>query len=137
MSAKEHLSFFARVKGIKDVKRNVEHVMARLNLTPRADTLASKLSGGNKRKLSLAIALMGKPPVLVLDEPTSAMDAVAKRAFWRIVQEISPGRSLIITVSHLSHTHTYMYIYIHLHTHTHTRNTLSPPFPLNQHNANP
>ncbi|KAH6997790.1 hypothetical protein BKA56DRAFT_536741 [Ilyonectria sp. MPI-CAGE-AT-0026] len=97
MNTQEHLSFYARIKGIKDVKANVNHVMNRLNLTPHAQTLASKLSGGNKRKLSLAIALMGKPPVLVLDEPTSAMDAVAKRAFWKIIQEIAPNRSLLLT----------------------------------------
>jgi len=98
MNTREHLSFYARVKGIKDVRANVDHVMARLNLTPHAATLASKLSGGNKRKLSLAIALIGTPPVLILDEPTSAMDAVAKRSFWRIIQRIAPGRSLLLTV---------------------------------------
>ncbi|KAJ6445819.1 putative PWI domain mRNA processing protein [Purpureocillium lavendulum] len=97
MNTREHLSFYARVKGIKDVRGNVDHIMARLNLTPHASTLASKLSGGNKRKLSLAIALMGTPPVLILDEPTSAMDAVAKRSFWRLIQQIAPGRSLLLT----------------------------------------
>lgn len=97
MSTRDHLSFYARVKGIRDVKTNVDHVMKRLELTPHANTLATKLSGGNKRKLSLAIALIGKPPVLVLDEPTSAMDAVAKRSFWRIIQEIAPGRSVLLT----------------------------------------
>ncbi|KAF4469052.1 ABC transporter [Fusarium albosuccineum] len=97
MNTRDHLSFYARIKGIRDVRGNVDHVMKRLNLDPHARTLASKLSGGNKRKLSLAIALMGKPPVLVLDEPTSAMDAVAKRAFWKIIQEITPNRSLLLT----------------------------------------
>lgn len=99
MNTREHLNFYARVKGIKDVKGNVEHIMKKLNLTPHASTLASKLSGGNKRKLSLAIALMGTPPVLVLDEPTSAMDAVAKRSFWKLIQKISTNRSVLLTVS--------------------------------------
>lgn len=97
MTTRDQLSFYARIKGIADVQANVSHVMARLNLTPHATTLAAKLSGGNKRKLSLAIALMGTPPVLVLDEPTSAMDAVAKRAFWKIIQEITPNHSLLLT----------------------------------------
>lgn len=99
MNTRQHLSFYARVKGVKDIKGNVDHLMNELNLTPHASTQASKLSGGNKRKLSLAIALMGAPSVLVLDEPTSAMDAVAKRAFWRIIQRATSGRSLLLTVS--------------------------------------
>ena len=97
MNTEEHLAFYARIKGLTSVKNNVRHVMALLGLTPHANTAASKLSGGNKRKLSLAIALMGGPPVLVLDEPTSAMDAVAKRSFWRIIKEIAPGRSVLLT----------------------------------------
>ena len=97
MSTREHLEFYAKVKGIRDVKGNVEQVMNRLALTAHAKTNASKLSGGNKRKLSLAIALMGAPPVMVLDEPTSAMDAIAKRSFWKLVQEITPGRSVLLT----------------------------------------
>lgn len=110
MNTQEHLAFYARVKGIKDVKGNVNHIMNELNLTPHASTLATKLSGGNKRKLNLAIALMGTPPVLVLDEPTSAMDAVAKRYFWKIIQKTTPGRSVLLTVSFcvqipLVHTH--------------------------------
>ena len=99
MNTRDHLSFYARIKGIKDIRADVDHIIAQLDLAPHAQTLASKLSGGNKRKLSLAIALMGNPPVLVLDEPTSAMDAVAKRAFWRIIQEITLNRSLLLTVS--------------------------------------
>lgn len=97
MTTEKQLAFYARIKGINDVKGNVDHVMARLDLTAHAKTSASKLSGGNKRKLSLAIALMGAPPVMVLDEPTSAMDAVAKRSFWKLVQAITPGRSMLLT----------------------------------------
>lgn len=97
MNTRQHLNFYARVKGIKDVKGNVNHIMDRLGLTPHANTLATKLSGGNKRKLSLAIALIGAPPVVVLDEPTSAMDAIAKRSFWKLIQSIAPGRSVLLT----------------------------------------
>lgn len=97
MTTREHLEFYARVKGLRDVDGNVEHVMKRLDLAAHAKTNASKLSGGNKRKLSLAIALIGAPPVMVLDEPTSAMDAVAKRSFWRLIQDITPGRSVLLT----------------------------------------
>lgn len=59
--------------------------------------MAAKLSGGNKRKLSLAIALMGNPSVLLLDEPSSGMDVCAKRVMWRTLASVVPGRSLVLT----------------------------------------
>lgn len=98
MSTRDHLCFYARIKGINKPKADVEHLMDRLGLTPHAKTQASKLSGGNKRKLMLAIALMGTPPVVVLDEPTSAMDALAKRSFWTLISNIAAERSVLLTV---------------------------------------
>ncbi|KAK4231754.1 transcriptional repressor NF-X1 [Podospora fimiseda] len=99
MTAKQHLEFYAAVKGIPKAERaaNIETLMDRVGLTPHAKKQASALSGGNKRKLSLAIALMGNPSVLVLDEPSSSMDAAAKRKMWKILEDVSPGRSLLLT----------------------------------------
>ncbi|RCI15997.1 hypothetical protein L249_1742 [Ophiocordyceps polyrhachis-furcata BCC 54312] len=97
MSTRKHLEFYAGVKGIADVPANVDAIMAKLGLSPYATMQASKLSGGNKRKLSLAIALMGMPPVLILDEPTSAMDAVAKRAFWSLIRPMTANCSVLLT----------------------------------------
>ena len=97
MTARQHLEFYARIKGVKNVKGAVNSVMAKVGLTPHASKPASKLSGGNKRKLSLGIALMGNPDVLLLDEPSSSMDAAAKRAMWKILADIAPGRSLLLT----------------------------------------
>lgn len=59
--------------------------------------MASKLSGGNKRKLSLAVALIGNPSVLLLDEPSSGMDAFAKRLMWRTLAAVAPGRATVLT----------------------------------------
>ncbi|KAK4160939.1 putative ABC transporter [Cladorrhinum sp. PSN259] len=99
LTAKQHLEFYAAIKGIPKAERasNIEALMDRVGLTPHAKKQASKLSGGNKRKLSLAIALMGNPSVLVLDEPSSSMDAAAKRKMWKILEDVSPGRSLLLT----------------------------------------
>lgn len=98
LSTRQHLIFYARIKGIENIEANVDHIMARLGLTPYGQMSATNLSGGNKRKLSLAIAIIGTPRVLVLDEPTSAMDAVAKRAIWKIIQSIAPQHSVLLTV---------------------------------------
>ncbi|KAK0618479.1 hypothetical protein B0T17DRAFT_619068 [Bombardia bombarda] len=97
LTARQHLEFYARIKGIEDVQANVDVAMARVGLTPHADRQGADLSGGNKRKLSLAIALMGNPAVLILDEPSSSMDAAAKRKMWKTLAEIAPGRSLLLT----------------------------------------
>lgn len=79
MTVTEHLVFYARIRGVEDVDYNVEEVIRAVGLDEFRFRIAEKLSGGNKRKLSLAIALMGNPAVLLLDEPSSGMDAAAKR----------------------------------------------------------
>lgn len=116
MTTREHLEFYARAKGIATTAQDVDIVIRKVDLTGYEDRLASKLSGGNKRKLSLAIALLGNifspfpvsqltepgnPRVLVLDEPSSSMDAASKRAMWKILLEVTAGRSILLTVSSL------------------------------------
>lgn len=98
MTVREHLRFYASARGVPDVSANVEAVLAATGLMRFADRLAQTLSGGNKRKLSLGIALMGNPAVLLLDEPSSGMDAAAKRVMWRTLLGVAaPGRALLIT----------------------------------------
>ncbi|GAB7353404.1 hypothetical protein MBLNU459_g3877t1 [Dothideomycetes sp. NU459] len=97
MTAEEHLYFYARARGVQNVKHNVEQCMKAVGLTPFRTRMASKLSGGNKRKLSLGIALIGNPSVLLVDEGSSGMDAAAKRIMWRTLAAISAGRSLVLT----------------------------------------
>lgn len=97
LTVRQHLEFYARIKGVADPNHQTDILMAKVGLTPFASRLASRLSGGNRRKLSLAIALTGNPDVLVLDEPSSAMDAAAKRRMWKVLADIAPGRSLLLT----------------------------------------
>ncbi|KAL8699504.1 MAG: hypothetical protein Q9224_001381 [Gallowayella concinna] len=97
MTVLEHLRFYARVRGVPDVEHNVQEVIRAVGLEPFCHRMAAALSGGNKRKLSLAIALMGNPAVLLLDEPSSGMDVCAKRVMWRTLASVVPGRSLVLT----------------------------------------
>ena len=87
-------------------------------------------SGGNKRKLSTAIALVGGPAVILLDEPSSGMDPGARRQLWNILSQVrASGRTLILTShrsvraeghTHTQKTHTHIHRVSHTHTHTHT-----------------
>lgn len=97
MTVVEQLRFYARVRGVSNPKHNVDEIIRAVGLQQYQNTLAAKLSGGNKRKLSLGIALMGNPSVVLLDEPSSGMDAAAKRVMWRTLASIVPGRSLVLT----------------------------------------
>ncbi|TAQ86893.1 hypothetical protein B7494_g4800 [Chlorociboria aeruginascens] len=97
MTVIEHLVFYARVRGVIDIDYNVQTVIKAVGLQAFSSRMAAKLSGGNKRKLSLGIALIGNPTVLLLDEPSSGMDAAAKRVMWKTLAAIVPGRSLLLT----------------------------------------
>lgn len=99
MTVQEILSFYARLRGIppKEIKCHVDNIIESVGVSRFRTRIASKLSGGNKRKLSLGVALIGNPRVLLLDEPSSGMDAFAKRIMWRTLASVSQGRSIILT----------------------------------------
>ncbi|KAI1423993.1 hypothetical protein F5Y12DRAFT_487698 [Xylaria sp. FL1777] len=97
MTVLEHLRFYARIRGIPDIEHNVRAVLRAVGLEAFATRMAHALSGGNKRKLSLGIALMGNPSVVLLDEPSSGLDAAAKRIMWKTLGSIVPGRSILLT----------------------------------------
>ncbi|THH33974.1 hypothetical protein EUX98_g196 [Antrodiella citrinella] len=81
-TVREHLLVYGRLKGLrrgKELDRNVNELMRATSLDMYAGRLANKLSGGNQRKLSLAIALIGNPPCLLIDEFSTGIDAEMKR----------------------------------------------------------
>ncbi|XP_052284173.1 phospholipid-transporting ATPase ABCA1-like isoform X3 [Dreissena polymorpha] len=96
----EHLRFYARLRGIPEteVKLVADWAIRRLGLLPHADKISTNYSGGNKRKLSTAISLIGNPSVIFLDEPTTGMDPGARRFLWDCITNIvKDGRSVILT----------------------------------------
>ncbi|KAL2204854.1 putative ABC transporter [Sarocladium strictum] len=97
MTVVEHLRHYARIRGISDINHQVEAVIRAVGLEAFPNTMAGHLSGGNKRKLSLGIALTGNPSVILLDEPSSGLDAAAKRVMWRTLDSLIPGRSILLT----------------------------------------
>uniref|UniRef100_A0A8D0GV65 ABC transporter domain-containing protein n=1 Tax=Sphenodon punctatus TaxID=8508 RepID=A0A8D0GV65_SPHPU len=100
MTGRETLSMYARLRGIPEryIGSCVENMLRGLLLEPYADKLVRTYSGGNKRKLSAGIALIGGPPVIFLDEPSTGMDPVARRLLWDAVTRTREcGKSIIIT----------------------------------------
>uniref|UniRef100_A0A8C9ZQF5 ATP binding cassette subfamily A member 3 n=1 Tax=Sander lucioperca TaxID=283035 RepID=A0A8C9ZQF5_SANLU len=102
MTGRETLSMYARLRGIpeKYVSGCVENVLRSLLLEPHADKLIRSYSGGNKRKLSAGMALIGGPPVIFLDEPSTGMDPVARRLLWDAVTRTRESGKAIIITSH-------------------------------------
>lgn len=83
----EHLRYYARMKGFygQQLEEEIEYIINKCCLKTERNKLSKELSGGNKRKLSLGMALIGKSKIVFLDEPTSGMDPVTRRAIWSIL----------------------------------------------------
>ncbi|EPE27975.1 P-loop containing nucleoside triphosphate hydrolase [Glarea lozoyensis ATCC 20868] len=97
LTVHQTLKFYATVKGLKNIEGNVTKVLAALNITTFAHHSVRALSGGTKRKLSVAIALLGNPRVLLLDEPSTGQDAGAKRILWKALKDIRADRAILLT----------------------------------------
>ncbi|XP_047137876.1 phospholipid-transporting ATPase ABCA3 isoform X1 [Hydra vulgaris] len=100
MTGREMLRMFARLRGVpsNNLEEVVNAAIEQLNLSAWADKMCGDYSGGNKRKLSTAIAIVGDPAIVFLDEPTSGMDPVSRRFLWNtLIQKLNAGRSIVLT----------------------------------------
>ncbi|PAQ14257.1 ABC transporter ATP-binding protein [Bacillaceae bacterium SAOS 7] len=100
LSAKENLQFFASLYGLQGKKQQqrIEAVMEVVQLTDHVNKLVSTYSGGMKRRLSLAIALLHEPQLLILDEPTVGIDPVLRKSIWNAFYKLkAKGTTLIVT----------------------------------------
>uniref|UniRef100_A0A8D0QW44 P-type phospholipid transporter n=1 Tax=Sus scrofa TaxID=9823 RepID=A0A8D0QW44_PIG len=100
LTGREHVEFFALLRGVpeKEVGKVGEWAIRKLGLVKYGEKYAGNYSGGNKRKLSTAMALIGGPPVVFLDEPTTGMDPKARRFLWNCALSIvKEGRSVLLT----------------------------------------
>eukprot|EP00768_Dysnectes_brevis_P001229 gnl/Dysnectes_brevis/129_a152_4397.p1 GENE.gnl/Dysnectes_brevis/129_a152_4397~~gnl/Dysnectes_brevis/129_a152_4397.p1 ORF type:complete len:1000 (-),score=354.61 gnl/Dysnectes_brevis/129_a152_4397:155-3154(-) len=99
LTCKEHLSFYCKLKGVgPDVEeQHIEDLLEAVDLIPQRDVPSSSLSGGMRRRLSVAVALAGKPRVLYLDEPTTGLDPRTRRQLWNIILAVRPGRAILLT----------------------------------------
>ena len=88
MKVKEILEFYSKLKACKEIPENISK---KFGLNKYLDTYTINLSGGNKRKLTFAIAMMNKPSLLLLDEPSTGLDPESRRIMWKNINELSNG----------------------------------------------
>ncbi|CAI9112245.1 OLC1v1012664C1 [Oldenlandia corymbosa var. corymbosa] len=99
LSGKDHLQLFANVKGLPPVshRQEIQRLLAGVDIEKVANVRAKSYSGGTRRRLSLAIALIGDPKLVILDEPTTGMDPISRRRVWDVIENAKHGRSIILT----------------------------------------
>ncbi|NXW57287.1 ABCAA protein, partial [Eurystomus gularis] len=99
LTVKENLKTFAEIKGIKskEVEQEVQKILDLLDISNIQDTQAEKLSGGQKRKLSIGIAMLGNPQILFLDEPTTGLDPLSRHQVWSLFKEYKAGRVILFS----------------------------------------
>lgn len=102
LSVDENIEFFADIHGVKNFKPRRDELLSFTRLTPFRNRLAEKLSGGMKQKLALACSLIHKPKIIFLDEPTTGVDPVSRRDFWKILSDLQKdGITIFMTTPYL------------------------------------
>jgi ATP-binding cassette subfamily A (ABC1) protein 3 len=101
LTVRENLLFFGRIKGLSNEKvvPVCEAFMKAMNIKRYEHKLIQQLSGGNRRKVSLAVALLGAPPTVYLDEPSTGLDPVASRLMWRLLSKIAAAKSTAVVLT--------------------------------------
>ncbi len=98
----ENIDFFAEIHGVKKSKERKKKLLEFTRLAPFRKRLADKLSGGMKQKLALACTLIHTPEIIFLDEPTTGVDPVSRRDFWKILNELlAGGLSIVVSTPYL------------------------------------
>lgn len=120
LTVKEHIEFFGRLKGIydslskKDADASVRTSIEDVALLDKRNTLSKDLSGGMKRKLSVAIAFCGNSKTVILDEPSSGMDPFSRRFVWNLIRQYRESRCIVLTTVS-SAIVSYMCLFVHCH----------------------
>jgi ABC-2 type transport system ATP-binding protein len=102
LTVEENIDFFSGVYGVQRAKRAArkQYVLEMAGLEERRKSLTRVLAGGWKQRLALGCAILHEPPILFLDEPTSGVDPIARRAFWDLIYELSAAGKTVFVTTH-------------------------------------
>jgi ABC-2 type transport system ATP-binding protein len=102
LSVDENIAFFADIHGVRDYVGRRDRLLELTQLAPFRTRLAGQLSGGMKQKLALACTLVHEPALIVLDEPTTGVDPVSRREFWKLLSEfLAQGLTIVMATPYL------------------------------------
>ncbi|VDL98056.1 unnamed protein product [Schistocephalus solidus] len=103
LTVEEHLRFYASIKGMRteEIQSEVNTFLDRLELREHAHEYTKNLSGGQKRRISLAAAFIGGSKIVFLDEPTAGVDPHSRRAIWQLILHFRQSRTIILTTHHM------------------------------------
>lgn len=100
LSVAENLRLFARLERVEDVEATVARMLAETGLEERAGDQVSRLSGGNRQRVNVAIGLLAAPPLLLLDEPSAALDPGQRERLWRFIAELAARGTSVLYSTH-------------------------------------
>jgi ABC superfamily ATP binding cassette transporter, ABC protein len=102
MTVFENLDFYAGMYGLKGEEKyaRIEEMIEQMNLKDKRNEFSGNLSGGLKQRLALGCAILHKPRLLFLDEPTSAVDPISRRSFWQIIHALAIGGTTMVVTTH-------------------------------------
>jgi ABC-2 type transport system ATP-binding protein len=100
LTVRENLELFARLEGVPDVAAAAERMMERIELGHRADDRAEDLSGGMRQRLSIGMGMISEPNVLLLDEPSAALDPLQRERLWELLGSLAASGIAIVFSTH-------------------------------------
>ena len=103
LTCEENLGFYGKIYGLnkKKLKQRIEAVLTAVRLKDRKDSLLETLSGGMKKRMNIAVALIHQPKLLILDEPTTGLDIESRHQIWQLIQNLSQQGITILLTTHL------------------------------------
>ena len=100
LTVAENLRLFARLEGVPDVEATVARMLEQSGLRDRADERVERLSGGNRQRVNVAIGLLPDPPVLLMDEPSSALDPRQRERLWEHIDALAGAGTTVVYATH-------------------------------------